>query len=90
MSTTLWSRITQRRYQMQVGEHLTVAEYRLDADTIFYRRSSFVPYRTFASSALACGSMVLYLYCVSFFRPAGRKNDTQGIENDPQAKVLSL
>ena len=25
-------------------------------------------------SALACGSMVLYLYCMSFFRPAGRKN----------------
>ena len=32
--------------------------------------------RTFAHSALACGSMVLYRYCVSFFRPAGRKNDT--------------
>jgi hypothetical protein len=31
-------------------------------------------YRTFAHSALACGSMVLYRYCVSFFRPAGRKN----------------
>jgi hypothetical protein len=29
--------------------------------------------RTFAHRALACGSMVLYLYCVSFFRPQGEK-----------------
>src|SRR5687768_877925 len=33
--------------------------------------------RTFVHSTLACGSMVLSLYCVSFFRPAGRKNDAQ-------------
>jgi hypothetical protein len=46
--------------------------------------------RTFAHRALACGSMVLYRYCVSFFRPAGRKNDIQGIEHDRQAKVLIL
>ena len=36
------------------------------------------------------GSMVLYRYCVSFFRPAGRKNDTQEIENGGQAKVLNM
>jgi hypothetical protein len=47
-------------------------------------------FRTFAHSALACGSMVLYRYCMSFFRPAGRKNNIQGIEHDWQAKVLSL
>src|SRR5690348_14503042 len=29
--------------------------------------------RTFAHSALACGSMVLYLYSVSFFAPLGQK-----------------
>jgi len=34
------------------------------------------------------GSMVLYLYCVWFFRPAGRKNHTQAIEHGRQAKVL--
>jgi len=32
--------------------------------------------------------MVLYLCCVLFFRPAGRKNNTQRIENHRQAKVL--
>jgi hypothetical protein len=47
-------------------------------------------FRTFAYSALACGSMVLYRYCVLFFRAAARKNNTQGIEHDWQAKVLSL
>jgi hypothetical protein len=29
--------------------------------------------RTFAHSAFACGSMVLYHFCVSFFARAGRK-----------------
>jgi hypothetical protein len=33
--------------------------------------------------------IVLYCYSVSFFRPAGRKKDTEGIENGRQAKVLS-
>jgi hypothetical protein len=42
-----------------------------------------------AHSALACGSMVLYLYGVLFFAPQG-KNNTQRIENDPQAKVLDM
>jgi hypothetical protein len=41
-----------------------------------------------ARSTLACGSMVLYVYCVSFFRPAGRKNDTQRTKHHRQAKVL--
>src|SRR4051812_47779726 len=31
--------------------------------------------------------MVFYLYCVSFLRPAGRKNDTQANKNDRQAKA---
>jgi hypothetical protein len=44
--------------------------------------------RTFAHGAFACGSMVLYRYCGSFFRPAGRKNDPQGMKHDQQAKVL--
>jgi hypothetical protein len=30
-------------------------------------------FRTFARAPLACGSMVLYLCCVSFFAPAGEK-----------------
>jgi hypothetical protein len=30
-------------------------------------------HRTFARSALACGSVVLYRYCGLFFRPAGQK-----------------
>jgi hypothetical protein len=34
--------------------------------------------------------MVLYRYSVSFFRPAGRKNDTEGIKNGRQAKVLCM
>jgi hypothetical protein len=34
------------------------------------------------NGALACGSMVLYRYCMLFFRPAGRKNNIQGIEHD--------
>src|SRR5258707_2927779 len=29
------------------------------------------------SAAFACGSMVLFFFCISFFRPAGRKNDRQ-------------
>src|SRR5258705_3644681 len=45
--------------------------------------------RIFAHSAFACGSMVLYRYCGSFFRPAGQKNDPQGIEHDRQAKILA-
>jgi hypothetical protein len=38
----------------------------------------------------ACGSMVLCPYCMSFFRPAGRKNDIQGIEHRRRAKVLTI
>jgi hypothetical protein len=30
-------------------------------------------HRTFAHNRLACGSVVLYLSCVSFFAPTGRK-----------------
>jgi hypothetical protein len=30
-------------------------------------------HRSFAQSTLACGSMVLYVYCVSFFRPGEAK-----------------
>src|SRR5215212_465424 len=37
--------------------------------------------RTFAHSAVVCGSMVPCLYCVSFFAPAGAKNDTQRVGN---------
>jgi hypothetical protein len=37
---------------------------------------------------LACGSMVLSLYCVSFFAPFGAKNDTQRMKHATQAKVL--
>jgi hypothetical protein len=29
-----------------------------------------------------------YFYCMSVFRPTGRKTDIQGIEHDHQAKVL--
>jgi hypothetical protein len=28
-------------------------------------------------AAFACGSLVLSVYCISFFRPAGRKKDIQ-------------
>jgi hypothetical protein len=43
-------------------------------------------HRAFAHSALACGSMVLYLSCVSFLRPAGRKNDTQELKATDKLK----
>jgi hypothetical protein len=36
------------------------------------------------------GSMALYVSCISFFRPVGRKNDIQRIENGEQAKVLEV
>jgi len=45
-------------------------------------------FRTFAHRTLACGSMVRSVDCVSFFRPAGRKNDTRRIEQHRQAKIL--
>src|SRR6187402_1315042 len=44
--------------------------------------------RIYARVILACGSMVLYLTCRSFFPPTVQKNDLQRIENAWRAKVL--
>src|SRR4051794_4091224 len=44
--------------------------------------------RTFSHSIVACGSMVLCPYCMSFFRPAERKNDIQRMKHCRQAKAL--
>jgi hypothetical protein len=47
--------------------------------------------RTFAQSALACGSMAWYFTGFVYrFLPSRTKNDTHGIEHDRQAKVLIM
>jgi hypothetical protein len=32
-------------------------------------------------AAFACGNMVLYLFCMSFFRPLGEKRHTKGVNS---------
>jgi hypothetical protein len=39
---------------------------------------------------LARGSMVLSLFCVSFFAPYGAKDDTQAMKHTSQAKALCI
>ena len=41
------------------------------------------------TALLPAAAWYFCLYCVSFFAPAGAKNDTQGDESDRQAKVLN-
>src|SRR6266542_1127741 len=44
--------------------------------------------RTYAKAAVACGSMVLFFFCRSLFRPGGRNKDLQRVRNSWFASVL--
>jgi len=53
-----------------------------------HRLSVISDYLGLSLTALSPAAAWYFLFdCVSFFRPAGRKNDTQGTEHDRQAKV---